>query len=259
MKFNKEMGQVFLTENSYIKKIIDSLDVEGKDVLEVGPGRGEITRHLINKVNSLFCVELDTRLVTILEKHFSSYDNFKVITGDILKIDLSVFKKRLVLVGNVPYYISNQLIKCLINQRAWVERAYFTFQREFAGKLCAKAGDKSYSFLSCYVQYFCRAKIIFEIPNTAFRPRPKVDSSFVQMDFLKAPPYEVKDEKLFFKLIRTAFAGRRKKLINALNPAYDKELLSEAAKNTGLDLGIRPDSFPLEGYCKITNYLTLRV
>ncbi len=259
MKFNKEMGQVFLTDSGYIKKIIDSLEAEGKDVLEVGPGRGEITRHLLKKVNSLYCVEIDRRLVTILEKHFSSYNNFKVINEDILKVDISIFKKHLVVFGNIPYYLSNQLIKHFINQRAWIDKAYFTFQKEFAGKLCAKPGDKSYSFLSCYVQYFSKVKIIFDIPNTAFRPRPKVDSSFLRIDFSREPLYEVKDEKLFFKLIRTAFAGRRKKLMNSLNSMYDKELLREVAKNTGLNLEIRPDSFPLEAYCEIANCLTGKI
>ena len=254
-KFKKDLGQVFLQDKNYIRRVINSLEIEGKDVLEIGSARGEMTRYLLDKAKNIFCVEYDNRLAGVLQERFSSYDNVEVINNSILEIDMNVFNRKLVVFGNVPYYISNHLIRYLIKQKDLIYTAFLTFQKEFAHKLCAQAGSKLYGYLSCYLQYFSKVEVLFDIPRTAFYPIPRVDSSMVRIDFYKEAPYEVKNEKIFFQIIKTAFSGRRKKLSNSLSSLYDKQRLKVQAQKAGIDLDRRADALALEDYCKLANCL----
>jgi 16S rRNA (adenine1518-N6/adenine1519-N6)-dimethyltransferase len=259
MRLSKELGQVFLRDKRYIHKIINSLDIKDRYVLEIGSGRGQITQYLAKKASYLWCVELDLRLANYLKKEFSSYNNIEIINKDILKLDLSglgnLINQKLVIFGNIPYNISNRLIRYLIRERNWVDKAYLTLQKEFARKLAALPCDKSYSFLSCYIQYYSRVDVLFHLPKTAFFPSPQVDSSFVVIDFFEKPLYPVKDISSLFKLIRTGFTQRRKKLLNSLAPLYGKEKLKEVFSRLGVDLDVRAQDLSLENYCKITDYL----
>ena len=154
MRFSKDLSQVFLRDKSYIKRIVDSLEIADRDVLEIGAGRGEVSRYLREKAKHLFCVELDGRLAMVLRDRFSSYDNVTIINDDILKVNMGVFGKELLVFGNVPYHISNQLIRHLVCYRRCIKTVYLTFQKEFAKKICAKPNDKPYSFMSCSRSFF---------------------------------------------------------------------------------------------------------
>ncbi|RKY32354.1 MAG: ribosomal RNA small subunit methyltransferase A [Candidatus Omnitrophota bacterium] len=255
MKFSKELGQIFLRDKRYVRKIISSMNIEGKEVLEVGGCRGELTQYLLKKVKKLWCVELDSRLVEILSKRFSSFSNLEVINDDILKIDLSSFKRELVVFGNISYHISNKFIRYIITQRKWIKEVYASFQKEFAKKLTAHPGEKAYSFLTCYIQYFAIPKILFDIPKQAYWPQPRVDSSFVKIKFLSASLYPVEDEEKLFRVIKVAFRARRKKIINSLTSLYCKDRIKEVLEALGINEGERPDYLSLEDYCKIVNYL----
>ncbi len=255
MKFSKELGQIFLRDRRYVKKIISSMDIEGKEVLEIGAGKGELTQYLLKKVKKIWCVEFDSRLVEILNKRFSSFSNLEIINEDILKVDLSSFGGELIVFGNIPYYISNKFIRYIVSQRKWIKEVYASFQKEFAEKLTAHPREKAYSFLTCYIQYFAIPEIIFHIPKQAYWPQPRVDSSFVRIKFLPAPPHPVRNEKKLFKVIKVAFQGRRKKIINSLSSLYSKGKIKEVLEGVGISEEQRPDSLSLEDYCKIADYL----
>ena len=250
MKKSLSLGQVFLRDRSYIAKISRFLDIDGEAVCEIGPGDGALTEILISKAKSVVCVELDSRFAAFIKEKFSSAGNIKIIKADILKFPLVDLGDKQILVGNVPYGISNELIKYCARNRYWIKRAYFTLQKEFAAKLTASVSDKSYGYLSCYIQYYAALEILFDIPASAFSPRPKVDSSFVKLDF--SLPFKTKtdDDKALFRIIRLAFNQRRKKIINSL-PFIKK--YPAILEEIGIEQNCRAENITLEKYIKLAD------
>ena len=245
MKFSKSFGQVFLKDKTYVKKTIDALDIEGKTVVEIGPGSGAITSWLLPKVSKLYCIELDPRFHKLLSERYKDNTKIKVICQDILKFDFTGLKEKVVIYGNVPYDISNKLIQWLVKNRDQIETAYLTVQKEFADKLIADTSRKEYGFLSCFVQYYANLKKCFEIPRRAFVPVPKVDSAFIKMQFYTQLPVCAADEKHLFLLIRKAFNSRRKKLSNSLKLNHEQvdKLISQ-----GIDPQLRPQEISIADY-----------
>ena len=186
MRLSSSLGQVFLKKKSYIKKIIDSLDVKGEKVVEIGPGSGRMTIHLLPLVDHLYAVEVDSRLVEILSHKFIDANNIEIIHKDILNFNFSSLKQKAVVFGNIPYQISKKIINHLISNRGFIKRAYLTCQKEFVDKVVAESG-KEYNFLSCYTQYYAKVNKSFDIPASAFSPIPKVDSAFMSLDFYDKP------------------------------------------------------------------------
>lgn len=254
MRFSKQLGQVFLKNKTYLKKIASFLEIDKENVVEIGSGRGELTQFLLC-AKSVACVELDPRLIQILKDKFSSFPQVRIISKDILKLNLGEIGKNLVVVGNIPFSISNYLIRYLVKNRRLIKKAFLTFQKEFAEKLVAKPKDKNYSFLSCYIQYYAQVEILFTIPKTAFSPPPKVDASFVRLIFFKEPKYKVEDEDFFFRLIKKVFSQRRKKIINVLG---DKKKLISVLEELGINRDIRGDALDIEEYARIVNCLIKR-
>lgn len=218
MRQKRSLGQVFLRSQKYVRKIIESLDIESKAVVEIGPGRGEITQLLSSVAKRVYAIELDRRLIPYLENKFSQFGNVEIIAADILQFPISKLGRGLVVFGNVPYYLSSRLIEYLIKQRGYVKRAYFTFQKEFAARLLANPGDRQYGFISCHLQYYAQAKKRFDIPAGAFSPQPKVKSTFISLEFYQKPPLAVDDEEDLFKLIKEYFNQPRKKVVGTLRP-----------------------------------------
>lgn len=248
----KSFGQIFLKNKKYINRIISSLDVEKKDVLEIGAGRGELTRYLVEKARYLYCIEIDSKLVQILQEKFGKFPHIEVIKSDILKFDLRLLNRKMQVVGNIPFNISQALIRYLVKNREFVEQVYLTLQREFADKLVASAGRKAYSFLSCYIQFFAQVEKLFDIPRSAFSPPPEVDASFVKITF-SSISYPVKDVSFLFRLIRRAFSQRRKKLINSLAGLYPRSGLQEVFLKLGFKEEWRAEDLSLHHYCQLTN------
>ena len=252
MKQLRSLGQVFLTDAEYIQMIFNSLDIKGKQVLEIGPGKGVISELLAEKAKKLYCIEVDQRFCNFLRKKFFKKDNVEIIHADILKFSLSKLGNKIIVFGNVPYHISSELIKYLVNYRKYVEVAYFTFQKEFVQKMIAGESCENYNFLSCYIQYYARVERIFDIKASAFDPIPKVDSTFSKINFYSKSSYKVEDEDFLFKVIRKAFSSRRKKIINALSLSKGNQSSFESA---GLNLNLRPENFSLKDYVYIANQL----
>lgn len=251
MRQNKELGQVFLKDPKYIQRIVKAMDIEGRDVLEIGAGGGAMTSQLIGRTRRLWSVELDPRFAALLRKTYGGHDKFTVINKDILKVRLDSLAENLIVFGNVPYYISYQLITYVIEQRLVIEKVFMTLQKEFAAKLCASTGEKSYSFMSCYFQCFARARVLFEIPARAFLPRPKVDSAFTEIDFLAAPACALEDEEALFKLIKTAFSQRRKKLLNSLGGRYGRKTVHAMCEYASVPESSRAEHVSVDQYVKM--------
>ena len=252
MKLSKSFGQIFLHDKKYVQKIIDSLEVEEECVVEIGPGSGIMTARLIKKAKKLFCVEYDPRFYKLLVNRYEEYPNFNIIQSDILKFSLSSLKKETVVFGNIPYHISNRLIQYLVGNRKYIKRVYLTLQKEFADKLIASVSSKNFSFLSCYMQYYAVVKKVFDIPAGAFLPKPKVDSSFVQIDFYKKLPLMAEDEEFLFKVMRRVFMNRRKKITNSLPTLKEKgNLLS----SLGIDPESRPQNLSVSDFVALANKL----
>lgn len=252
MKLKPKLSQVFLEDKRYVQKIIEAIKVNKEDILEIGPGKGQITEYLSRRANFLYCVELDIKLYNFLNDKFRNVKNIKIIHNDILRFSFSSLSKKVVVFGNIPYQISTPLINYLIKNRNFISNAYLTLQEEFAEKLLAKPSTSQYNFLSCYTQYYAELKKIFKIPSFAFKPQPKVDSLFIELDFNKKNIFEVIDEKLLFEVIRQAFSQRRKKIINSLIVPQDKK---EFFASLGIPENFRAEDISLDKYISISNKL----
>jgi len=260
MKQLRSFGQIFLIDTEHIQKIFNSLDITGKQVLEIGPGKGVISELLAEKAKNLYCVEVDRRFCDFLRRKFSKKDNVEIIHANILKFQLSKLGNKIIVFGNVPYQISSELIKYLVGYRKYIAGAYFTFQKEFVQKMTAGESDDNYNFLSCYIQYYAKVERIFDIKASAFDPIPKVDSTFSKINFYNKPLYEVVDEDFLFKVIRKAFSSRRKKIINSLPVARKgTALLGENKRkffsSLGIDPNLRAENISLKEYVLIANKL----
>ncbi len=253
MKFKKSLGQHFLRDKRFVYKIVNCLSVTDKIVIEIGAGSGGVTHYIINRrPKELYCLEKDPSLIPLLKKRFTS-DFVKIINEDILDFDISSLGNKVIVFGNIPFNISNRLIRYLIKNRSFIEKAYFTFQREFAHKLCASFNTKEYRYLSCLIQYYAKVKVIFDIPKEAFYPIPKVAASFVDIEFFEKSPFYVENESFLFELIRKVFSSRRKKIINALSGIKGKHrrIVSKALKEINLNENLRAENLSLEDYRRL--------
>lgn len=256
-KPKKSLGQNFLVDKNIQEKIIQSANLKKSDiVLEIGPGRGELTSFLLEKVQKVIAVEIDPGLCAILRDKFSAYKNFELINQDILKFNIRGFiqkGKKLKVVANLPYYISTPIITHLFERREVIKEIYLTLQKELASRLTTGPGSKEYGSISCFVQFYSRAQILFPIKNTSFWPPPKVDSSFLKLKILSKPKVKVSDEQLFFKLIRSAFNQRRKSLKNSLGLLLPQSLLKDCLKSAKLKPNLRAEDLSLADFARLAN------
>ena len=262
IKPKKSLGQNFLTDKNIQKKIVSACNLSKEDiVLEIGAGKGELTAQLAGKAKKVYALEIDQRLYPFLQKELGAYSNCQIIKGDILKFDISKFlqdnklKQKIKVIGNIPYYISSPIIEHLIEYRQAISAAFLTVQKEFGCRARAMPGSKEYGSFSCFAQYYCACKILFEIKKNSFKPAPNVDSCFLSLDFREQPPVKVRDEGRFFKLIRTAFNQRRKTLRNSLDGLVVQDKLKNFLQGAGIDKNIRPEDLSLEQFGSLSNFL----
>jgi 16S rRNA (adenine1518-N6/adenine1519-N6)-dimethyltransferase len=247
----KSLGQYFLYDPLIIEGIIEAAQLEPDDlVVEIGPGPGSLTRRLAEKVQHLIAIELDAALYEKLTAKLAGYDNIDLIRGDALEYryeDLPAFKA----VANIPYYITTPIIFRLLDSRKNLKSMTLTIQKEVAERIVAAPGGKDYGVLSIMVQYCADSSLQFIIPKQAFRPSPKVDSAVVHMRILDTPPVVVRDEKLFFRIVRTAFSQRRKMLSNSLRTVHE-----DAAgwlRKAGIDPRRRPETLSMEEFARLAD------
>lgn len=260
LKPKKSLGQNFLIDKNVQRKIIDACEFKPSDyVLEIGAGRGELTRLIAPKVAVVFALEIDSYLCKTLKDNLKGYPNVKIINQDILKINLkryfSHFKKRIKVVGNIPYYITTPIFEHLLEFKDKIGTIFITVQKEFAQRITALPESKDYGSLSCFLQYYTEPKVFFHIKRNSFFPVPKVDSCFLRLDVKQKTNLNKKREKLLFKIIRAAFNKRRKTLRNSLNNIVTQQKLDMFFNKYSIDSNIRPEDLTLNDFTNLTDLI----
>ncbi len=245
-RFSKALGQNFLIDAGIPEKIAAGSGIDGSfGVLEIGPGIGTLTAALSSRARSVLAVELDKKLLPILEETLSGRPNVRVICGDILKLDIAKTVRgempglRYAVCANLPYYVTTPVLTALVEARVF-ETVTVMVQREVARRMTAAPGTADYGAFSVFIQYFSTPRVLFDVPPSAFIPRPKVTSSVVAMAMRREKPEEVEDEAMFFRAVRASFAQRRKTLANGLESAFGPRLGKEALQRILADCGIKP-------------------
>lgn len=253
----RPLGQNFLIDLNIAQEIIQLANIQpGEPVVEIGPGKGVLTQILANQADSLTAIELDPRLSKDLQNRFGDTPGFKLIEADAAKFDYASLGTGLNVVSNLPYYAATHIMKRLIHYRNQIRSMTLMLQKEVVDRLTAKPGQKEYGSLSVYVQYHCEVQRLLEIPNTAFSPKPKINSSLIGLKPLLQPKVQVENPKLFFKLVNSAFLHKRKMLKNNLKDweyLFRKE--SGQAQLAGIDLNRRGETLSLEDFANLANHV----
>lgn len=255
---DKRLGQNFLVEESVVKRIAAAADLKpGETVLEVGPGIGTLTQALALTGANVVSVELDKRLIPVLEKTVGQYENVRVVQGDILKTDIEslIEDKNFKVAANLPYYITTPIIMELLEKKLPLERLVVMVQKEVAERMTASPGGRDYGAISVAVQYYTEPEIAFIVKAGSFMPAPKVDSAVLVCKRREKPPVELKDEKLFFKTVAAAFSMRRKMLGNSLKnmPGIEKKDVAAWLERAGVDGRRRAETLSLEDFAALAN------
>jgi len=256
----KSLGQNFIVDQNYVRKIIASLDLTQTDtVVEIGPGRGAITENLVESRASVIAIELDRDLVPQLRAQFSDSPNFTVIEANATEVDLASLLKdqsskvqdqRAKLVANLPYYISTPILQHLSTQRHLFDSLILMFQKEVVDRITAKPGDSERGFLTVLVEAAFDVEKLFDVPPNAFRPVPKVTSAVARFT---PKPSQIKDEEAFRRLVSTAFSQKRKTILNNLKTAYPDS--REALERAGIDGSRRAETLTLAEWLLLTEQL----
>ena len=263
IKADKSLGQNFLISDEVVDGIVESANIEKEDiVIEIGPGLGVLTNLLLQKSNNVIAVELDPRMVSILKDRFKEKDNFTIIHEDILKVDLAKIinerkssNSRVKVVANLPYYISTPIIMKLLENNEIIDEIIVMVQKEVGDRLTAKTGERLAGAITYAVSYYSNASKVIDVPKESFIPSPKVESVVIKLELKKNVQEENKE--LLFKIIKSAFAQRRKTLENALingKIVTNKEKIQEIFDKLGIEKNVRGENLSLEQYeslCKI--------
>ncbi len=266
IRANKSLGQNFLIDESVVEEIILGADVQEDDlVIEIGPGLGTLTKHLLENAGKVICIELDNKMINILQDRFKMYENFELLNQDVLKVDLKKLVrsekeknkiKKVKVVANLPYYITTPIIMKLLEEELDLNSITVMIQKEVADRLIAIPGQKNTGAITYSVYYYSEAKEILEVPNNAFIPEPEVNSKVIKLTIRGNKPVQVKNREAMFKIIKYAFMQRRKTLLNALTNANifeNKEEGIKILKKIGLEETIRAEKLELQNFADISN------
>ena len=266
---NKSLGQNFLINEEVINQIIEKAEIDENDlVIEIGPGLGTLTSRLLEKAGKVICVELDDRMITILNDRFKLYNNFELIHDDILKVDLNkIINENLLennninkikIVANLPYYITTPIIMKLLEEKLNITSITVMIQKEVADRLIAVPGEKNAGAITYSVYYYAEAEKVLDVENNSFIPEPSVTSTVIKLNIRKEPVIQIKDEKLMFRIIKQAFMQRRKTLVNALSNMdifKSKEEIIRMLEDLNINTKVRGEALTIEQYAQITNYV----
>lgn len=260
LRANKKLGQNFLINESIILDIVEKAKVTKDDVvIEIGPGLGSLTKELINNAKRVIAIELDPNMIDILKSRFGIFENFEIIYGDVLKIDLKELTKaydRVKVVANLPYYITTPIIMKLLEDKLNIKSITVMVQKEVGERICSTYKDKGYGAITVSVQYYSEPKIIIDVPKENFLPAPEVDSCVIRLDMRDKPPVILKDEKLFFRLVKGAFTQRRKTISNSLTcSGNSKDVVMNVLEKLGIDSKLRAENLSIQQYADIANML----
>lgn len=260
--FSKSLGQNFLINPSVCPKMAEQSGAKkGVGVIEVGPGIGVLTCQLAERADRVVAIELDKRLLPVLDETLAEYDNIKIINDDILKIDLKKLIEtelsgmEVVVCANLPYYITSPVIMKLLEDRLPINALTVMVQKEAAQRICAEVGSRQSGAVTVAVNYYAKPQILFGVSAGSFMPAPKVDSAVIRLDILKEPCVQVEDEKLFFKVVKAAFSQRRKTLPNSLSAGLQisKLTVTNALNRANVPVNYRAEQLTMEQLAKISN------
>ncbi len=253
--FSKALGQNFIVNPSVCPRIAEEGGARaGVGVLEVGAGIGVLTAELAERAEKVVCVELDTRLLPVLDETLAEFDNIKIINDDILKVDLHKILEEefgdmpVVVCANLPYYITSPVIMRLLESRLNIESVTVMVQKEAATRLCAAVGSRDSGAVTVAVDFYSQAQKLFDVSRGSFMPAPNVDSAVIRLDIRKDAPIEVTDEKFFFSMVKSAFSQRRKTASNGISSGLGipKQTVIEAIENAGLPSTVRAESLTMQ-------------
>ena len=265
-QFKKQFGQNFLVDLHVLGKILRAAEIGSEDVcLEIGPGIGSLTQLMGEAAKRVISVEIDNRLIPLLEENLAAYDNIEIVNSDFMELDLPTFfeekaiDRPVKVVANLPYYITTPIIMGLFESGVPLDSITVMVQEEVAKRMQAKPGTKDYGALSLAVQYYAEPTIAAYVPQNCFIPRPGVGSAVIHLKRRRELPVETKDEKLMFKLIRAAFGQRRKTLVNSVSGSPEltvsKDQILAALAKAGISEKIRGEALSLADFAKLADAL----
>lgn len=259
---SKGLGQNFLIDPSVCPKMAELCTADKNTaVLEIGPGIGVLTKELAKVAKKVVSVEVDTRLLPVLDETLSEFDNVTIINGDILSVDLEeLFKEhfdgmRVVVCANIPYYITTPIVMKLLESRIPIDSVTVMIQKETAERFCAEIGSRGCGAITVSAGYYADSHMLFEVGRDSFFPAPNVDSAAIRMDVYKQPPVSINDEKTFFRLIKAAFSQRRKTIYNSISSGMSipKDRLAEILLSCDIPQNSRAEQLTLENFASIAN------
>ena len=261
--FKKSLGQNFLIDQNILNNIVTAAELDKtKGALEIGPGIGALTQRLAQAAGKVTAVEIDNRLIPILQDILADERHTTVVHGDVLKLDLKqLFEEQFTgvtgvsVVANLPYYVTTPILMKLLEERLPLEHIVVMIQKEVAERMAARPGGKEYGSLSVAVQYYCVPKLVCTVPHTVFIPQPNVDSAVIKLSLRDKPAVDVPDEDHFFRVVQASFAQRRKTLANNLTAFVGKdrrEALTEMLLKNEIDPIRRGETLSLEEFARIS-------
>lgn len=257
IKMSKKLGQNFLIKRGIVDEIVHAAELTpGEPVLEVGPGIGTLTQGLAQSGADVTAIELDRRLLEVLDTTLASYDNVRIVHGDVLKLDVATIMnhKPFKVVANLPYYITTPIIMSLLESKLPIERLVVMVQKEVALRMVAKPATKDYGALSVAVQYYTEPDIVLDVPPKSFLPAPAVTSSVIRCVLRDKPPVDVIDEKLFFRVVKAGFAQRRKTFSNTMKTTgLSRDRIEELLAKANIDGQRRGETFTLQEFADVAN------
>lgn len=263
--FSKALGQNFLINPEVCPEMArQAVTGENDGVIEIGAGVGVLTAELCKRAKKVVSIELDKRLLPVLDETLGEFDNFEVVNEDILKVDLHKLIREkfsdcenVSVCANLPYYITSPVIMKLLEDKLPVKQIIVMVQREAADRLTAPVGSRESGAITVAVNYYAEAEKLFNVSKGSFVPSPKVDSAVIRLTVYEKPPIETKDEELFFKTVKAMFMQRRKTALNSVSAGLGvpKDTVARALEMTGLDINIRAEKLTLSQLCEFTNNL----
>ena len=265
-QLSKSLGQNFITDKNVIERIVEGAGPTEDDlVIEIGPGIGVLTAEAAQQAAKVVAIEIDSKLIQILDETLAEYDNVEVINQDILKTDLNgiideqrakgSFSGDVKIIGNLPYYITTPIIMHILENSIRAESITVMMQKEVADRIKASPGNKTYGAISAAVQYYCEVEQVVSVPKEVFVPRPKVDSAVLKLTIRDKKPVDLIDEKAFFTCIKSGFGQRRKTLLNSLTGTYGlpKDEIRRILEEAGIDPVRRAETLDMNEFAAIAN------
>ena len=260
LRYRQSLGQNFIYDEELLAALTEAAGVTGdEDVLEIGPGCGSLTKHLCRAARKVLSVELDERLIPLLQAFLAEEKNWSVVQGDIMTVNLpettAALQPPFAVVANIPYYITTPLIQRLLTARLPISRMALMVQKEVADKILAAPGEDGWGPLAVRCQYMCEPRRLMEVPASCFTPPPKVDSTFILLPMREEPAVQVESEEMFFRVVNAAFALRRKTLLNGLCAAFRVERAEAAGwlEAAGIDPMVRGEKLGLAEFGRLAD------